>query len=76
MKGDDYKTILVKLENNNIISDINLMYLYGRFTKKSIRLKAGEYLISRDDSQFSIIDRFEKGEVYLHPFTINKINKH
>ena len=69
-KGDDYKTILVKLKNNNIISDINLMYLYGRFTNKSIRLKAGEYLISRDDSQFSIIDRFEKGEVYLHPFTI------
>ena len=69
-KGDDYKTILVKLENNKIISDINLMHLYGRLTNKSIKLKAGEYLITSDDSQFSIIDRFEKGEVYLYPFTI------
>ena len=70
VKGDDYKTILVKLENDKIISDIKLMYLYGRLSNKSKKLKAGEYLISRDDSQFSIIDRFEKGEVHLHPFTI------
>lgn len=69
-QGDSFGKILINLEEQNIISNTNWVYLYIRLFNKSNQIKAGEYLISEDDSHFDIINQFISGKVHLHPFTI------
>ena len=69
-QGDSFGKILINLKEKNIISNTNWIYLYIRLFNKSNQIKAGEYLILKEDSHLDIIDQFISGKVYLHPFTI------
>ena len=68
--GDTYKDVINKLENQGLINETLWLNIYGKLANKSTKIKAGEYLLNANDSLFSIIDRFVKGDVHLHPFTI------
>ncbi len=69
-QGDSFGKILDNLKKENIISNTNWMYLYVRSFNKSNQIKAGEYLILKEDTHLDVIDQFISGKVYLHPFTI------
>ena len=69
-QGDSFGKILINLKEKNIISNTNWIYLYIRLFNKSNQIKAGEYLILKEDSHLDVIDQFISGKVHLHPFTI------
>ena len=69
-QGESLGKILNNLKKENIISNTHWMYLYIRSFNKSNQIKAGEYLILKEDSHLDVIDKFISGKVHLHPFTI------
>ena len=69
-QGDSFGKILNNLKKENIISNTIWMYLYIRSFNKSNQIKAGEYLILKEDTHLDVIDQFISGKVHLHPFTI------
>lgn len=73
-KGSSFKKIVNKMQKDNIIEDNNLMtkvfyYTSLAINKNKINAKAGEYLITSQDTPLKILNKFKSGDVFYRKVT-------
>jgi UPF0755 protein len=70
--SESFKSVLRRLRDNKIISASShyTLYFMSKLAKHDKKIKAGEYLITRDTTGWQLMRKIVKGQVYLHKFTI------
>ena len=63
-QGMSMQDISFLLQSNNLLYSTFFLNQYSRILGKSTQIKTGEYLITNNDSIFSLLDKFSKGEIY------------
>jgi len=58
------------LEDRGVLPKPRLLILYARLTEQSALLKAGEYKIETGETPRSLLDKFVRGQVFLHSLTV------
>ena len=69
-KGMSFNEINKLLITKKIINNPYVFYGYARFTNNATNLKAGEYLLKQGLTIRQLLDKFIKGDVFMHSFTI------
>lgn len=72
-KGNNFKQIVNKLSNSNIIAKKNrdLFYYVAKIINKNkINIKAGEYYFTKDETPLEILHKLKNGEIYFRKLTI------
>ena len=63
-QGMSMQDISFLLQSNNLLYSTFFLNQYSRILGKSTQIKTGEYLVTNNDSIFSLLDKFSKGEIY------------
>ena len=63
-QGMSMQEISFLLQSNNLLYSTFFLNQYSRILGKSTQIKTGEYLVTNNDSIFSLLDKFSKGEIY------------
>ena len=63
-QGMSMQDISLLLQSNNLLYSTFFLNQYSRILGKSTQIKTGEYLVTNNDSIFSLLDKFSKGEIY------------
>ena len=63
-QGMSMQDISFLLQSNDLLYSTFFLNQYSRILGKSTQIKTGEYLITNNDSIFSLLDKFSKGEIY------------
>ena len=63
-QGMSMQDISFLLQSNNLLYSTFFLNQYSRILGKSTQIKTGEYLVTNNDSIFSLLDKFFKGEIY------------
>ena len=63
-KGMSMQDISNLLKSKNLIYSTFFLNQYSKLLGKSTQIKTGEYLVTNNDSIFSLLDKFSKGEIY------------
>lgn len=67
-KGMSMHDISNLLQSNNLLYSTFFLNQYSRLSGQSTQIKTGEYLVTKNDSIFSLLDKFSKGEIYYRSF--------
>ncbi len=67
--GESLGHLAIKLHQDKVISSINLFKLYGRMTRSTTHLKAGEYVLNEGDTLPDLFERLKKGSTVLRSIT-------
>lgn len=68
--GSSFASVSRQLVADGVIEDDLQYRLYARWTGEASGIQAGEYLIEAGSTPRSLLEKFTKGEVRLHSFTI------
>ena len=63
-QGMSMQDISFLLQSNDLLYSTFFLNQYSRILGKSTQIKTGEYLVTNNDSIFSLLDKFSKGEIY------------
>ena len=63
-QGMSMQDISFLLQSNDLLYSTFFLNQYSRILGKSTQIKTGEYLVTKNDSIFSLLDKFSKGEIY------------
>ena len=63
-QGMSMQDISFLLQSNDLLYSTFFLNQYSRISGKSTQIKTGEYLVTNNDSIFSLLDKFSKGEIY------------
>ena len=63
-QGMSMQDISFLLQSNDLLFSTFFLNQYSRILGKSTQIKTGEYLVTNNDSIFSLLDKFSKGEIY------------
>ena len=63
-QGMSMQDISFLLQSNDLLYSTFFLNQYSRILGKSTQIKTGEYLVTNNDSIFSLLDKFFKGEIY------------
>ena len=63
-QGMSMQDISFLLKSNNLLYSTFFLNQYSRILGKSTQIKTGEYLVTNNDSIFSLLDKFSRGEIY------------
>ena len=63
-QGMSMQDISFLLKSNDLLYSTFFLNQYSRILGKSTQIKTGEYLVTNNDSIFSLLDKFSKGEIY------------
>ena len=63
-QGMSMQDISFLLQSNNLLYSTFFLNQYSRILGKSTQIKTGEYLVTNNDSIFSLLDKLSKGEIY------------
>ena len=63
-QGMSMQDISFLLQSNDLLYSTFFLNQYSRVLGKSTQIKTGEYLVTNNDSIFSLLDKFSKGEIY------------
>ena len=63
-QGMSMQDISFLLKSNDLLYSTFFLNQYSRILGKSTQIKTGEYLVTNNDSIFSLLDKFFKGEIY------------
>ncbi|MDC0072959.1 endolytic transglycosylase MltG [Gammaproteobacteria bacterium] len=63
-QGMSMQDISFLLQSNNLLYSTFFLNQYSRILGKSTQIKTGEYLVTNNDSIFSLLNKFSKGEIY------------
>lgn len=72
LPGTSLRTISDELQKNSIIKNADAFFWYGRLTKKSEKIKAGEYEVSAAFSADKLYEILQSGKSIGKPFTISE----
>jgi UPF0755 protein len=68
--GRGLGTVARDLAERGLLSKPRWFVIYGRLTDQSALLKAGEYRIERGETPRTLLERFVRGDVFLHSLTV------
>ena len=71
-KGMSMHDISNLLKSNNLLYSTFLLNQYSKFLGKSTQIKTGEYLVTKNDSIFSLLDKLSKGKIYYRSVRFNE----
>ena len=63
-QGMSMQDISFLLQSNDLLYSTFFLNQYSRILGKSTQIKTGEYLVTNNDSIFSLLDKFSRGEIY------------
>jgi len=63
-KGMSMHDISNLLKSNNLLHSTFFLNQYSKLLGKSTQIKTGEYLVTKNDSMLSLLDKLSKGEIY------------
>ena len=63
-KGMSMHDISNLLKSNNLLYSTLFLNQYSKLLGKSTQIKTGEYLVTKNDSIFSLLDKLSKGEIH------------
>ena len=63
-QGMSMQDISFLLQSNDLLYSTFFLNQYSRILGKSTQIKTGEYLVTKNDSIFSLLDKLSKGEIY------------
>ena len=63
-KGMSMHDISNLLKSNNLLYSTFFLNQYSKLLGKSTQIKTGEYLVTKNDSILSLLDKLSKGEIY------------
>jgi len=69
-QGSNLTRLLYQLKEQNIISKPRYLLWYARLSSNPNTLHTGEYLISKDDTPLTLIEKFLSGKVKLYSLTL------
>jgi len=70
--GLDARAVLERLEQAGVVRSPRLVAAWLVWSGGADRLRAGEYRFERPASALEVLDRLERGDVLLHPVTVQE----
>ena len=56
------------LQSNNLLHSTFFLNQYSKLSGQSTQIRTGEYLVTKDDSIISLLDKLSKGDIYYRSF--------
>ena len=68
MDGMSMHDISNILQSNNLLHSTFFLNQYSKISGQSTQIRSGEYLVAKDDSIISLLDKLSKGDIYYRSF--------